>query len=68
MKDYLDKLETYELLKICCKRDIKINNESLVMLFIQEMNSSEININSMLKFIVELLNSTNDIDDLKVKL
>ena len=73
IKNHLDTLKDYDLLKLCNKRDITVSNDELLILLVNEINSGEfINLEtktaSTLKFIVEMLNTTKDIEDLKIKL
>jgi len=73
IKNYLDTLEDYDVLKLCTRRGITISNDVLSILLVQNINSGELmeledKTEATLKFIVEMLNNTKDVEDLKVKL
>jgi len=73
IKNHLDTLEDYDLLKLCNRRAITVSNDELVILLVQEINSGEFmcletKTSTILKFIIEMLNTTRDIENLKTKL
>lgn len=73
IKNHLDTLEDHDVLKLCTKRDISVSNNELSILLVQEINSGEFmelehKTANALKLITEILNTTKDIEDLKVKL
>lgn len=73
IKNYLGNLETYELLEIAKNRNIPISNERLVTFLVQEINGAEFidmypKTSTALKFLVAILNMSNDVEDLKIKI
>lgn len=73
IKNYLGDLELYELLQLANNRSIVISNDELAVLLILEINGGEFielvpKTSNILKYFLEILNTTSDIEDLKSKI